>query len=227
MSTQKERNRRCLEWILAAATTEGGVIRPTAEASPITGSVYAVRCGGAAVHPPPLTQWQQLFLSAILGEPIPPAVLLGALEDSGVYPDGVTTAAHEAENAPLDMGNPVYDDGEGWLAGHQRWRDVAEGWYRGQGAQVYGVCKGVFGRGNPAVGNMFSRFLDAWLGIRKPPVDHSRSSIWRKSWPTTEYLRSRMDQFPPLPRVFRHLRETANPETAALFTRLIDHLERR
>ena len=173
--------------------------------------------------PPELPPLKQLALSVLVGEPIPPVVLLGALEDAGIYPDGVLAAAKAAEDAPLDMGKPVYVPGEPTLVGYERYWRVARGWYRGKMAESSGVCKGVFGRGVPAIGNMVGRFLQRWLGRKEEPLWTPGSS----RWPTSEYLAERMRLLPPLVSVYRHLRTTANPTTAAQLTRLIEHLERR
>lgn len=174
-----------------------------------------------SVELPPLDATRQLALSVLLGEPVPPAVLLSALEDAGVYPNGVLQAAADAENALLDMGEPTYTAGESWMQGCLRFNEVASGWYTGQKAQVYGVCKGLWGSGHASIGNMFGNFLDPWLGRRT----HRPSG--ETCWPTTEYLRDRMAKIPPLARVFRHLRLTAKPATAERLTALIEHLERR
>lgn len=179
-----------------------------------------------SVIPPELPPFKQLALSVLVGEPIPPAVLLSALEDAGVFSNGVLAAKEEAENAPLDMGAPVYDPYEMWQAGDDRFNGEFRGWFRGQQAHVFGLCKGVFGRGNAGVGNLFSHFLHEWIGHRRP-ADPLPITQWPTTWPTNDYIRQRIAALPPMPRVLRHLRTTASPTTAALLTRLIDHLERR
>ncbi len=60
----------------------------------------------------PLPAFRQLALSVLVGEPVPPAVLLAAVEDAGIYPTGVLAAAEEAGDAPLDFGSPVYSPTE-------------------------------------------------------------------------------------------------------------------
>lgn len=193
---------------------------------PQVGGGWKPAVGITTVHvePPPLDTVRQLALSVLLGEPVPPIVLLSAMEDAGMFPGGVYAAAQESENEPLDMGKPVYPDRERWEAGDRRFREVAGGWYNGQKAQVFGVCKGLWGSGNAGIGNIFSRFLDQWLGRRAP---EGRDWDPLTLWPTTDYLRDRMAQFPPLSRVFRHLRLTAKPATAELLTALITHFGRK
>lgn len=226
---QRAENRRQLEYIARCVTVPGG--RLARVAGPNAGSgdcVFRTSTPGAALHPPPLSSLRQLALSVLLGEPIPPAVLLGALEDHGVYPDGVLSAADEAkkelDSQPLDMGNPVYDEGENLFEGRLRFDAEFRGWFRSQQAQVTGLCKGVFGSGRAAVGNAFSNFLHAWIGYRNAfPGPGIRVS--RTAYPTSEYIRQRIAAFPPITRVFKHLRRTASPGTAEILTRLIDHLE--
>ena len=153
---------------------------------------------------------------------MPPAVLLSALEDAGIYPNGVMAAADEAADAALDFGTPEYVEGEDYWDGRQRFAEVAGGWYRGQRAHVTGLCKGVFGEGNGTVGTMFRRFLDRWLGRRDPDGIPRRSP-----WPTDDYLAARMDSFPRLARAFREMLKTCPPKTAAKLEQLVAHLERR
>lgn len=180
-----------------------------------------VNAGYDQVEPPPLDATRQLALSVLLGEPVPTQVLLSAMEDAGMFPGGVFEAVREAENEPLDMGSPVYPDDENWMEGNLRFSEVAGGWHSGQKAQVYGVCKGLWGSGNAGIGNMFGNFLDQWLGRNTQRLGGATF------WPTTDYLRDRMAKFPPLARVFRHLRLTAKPATAERLTALIEHLDRR
>lgn len=171
-------------------------------------------------EPPPLDATRQLALSVLLGEPVPTPVLLSAMEDAGMFPGGVFEAVKdEREKGLLDMGNPVYTPGERSGDGWRRWAEVVRDWYLWQRVQVRGVCKGFLGRGSPGVGLMFGKFLERWLGWRDiPPPEQTH-------WPTSEYLRDRMAKFPPLSRVFRHLRLTAKPETAELLDRLIAHMD--
>lgn len=186
-----------------------------------------VTAGREAAEPPPLSPWRQLFLSALVGEPIPSVVLLSALEDSGLYPNGVLEAAAEAEEAGvMDFGTPVYDPAERWQEGRTRFEQEIEGFVRSKQAEVYGLCKGVFGRGQAAVGNLFTAFLNRWFGFR-PEYTNGPERTWLTSWPTTAYLRNRVERFPPLVRVFRHLRQTAATKTADMLDRLIAHLDRR
>jgi hypothetical protein len=168
-------------------------------------------------HLPPLPTEKQLALSVLVGEPVPTSVLLGALEDAGIFPDGALAAA---EGGPLDFGTPEYHDGESWGAGDDRFRELAYGWRHGKLAEVYGLCKGVLGVGNGTVGTAFRRFVDRWLG--------RRATGYRESaWPKSDYLSARVESFPRMVRVFRHLRDGAGPKMVAVYDRLIAHLERR
>ncbi len=95
--------RRYLEGVLRLAECDGaGVAGQLPSATTSSDGGRAVEAGlnvvvlGDGITLPPLTQWQQLFLSAVLGEPIPPIVLLCALEDAGIYPNGVIAAAQAA-----------------------------------------------------------------------------------------------------------------------------------
>jgi hypothetical protein len=174
-----------------------------------------------------LTPWQNLFLSAIVGEPIPHGVLLSALEDAGVYPNGLLTAVGEAEeasrDAPIEFVTPVYDESEAWPAGENRADGSVYPFMRSKQAEVYGLCKGVLGQGKSGVGNLFSVFIHQWFGRRSR--DNLTHDAWRSCWPTDEYIRDRIANFPPLGRILRHLRRGAKFKTAETLTRLIDHLD--
>lgn len=194
-----------------------------------------VRCWGGSLFadPPPgerlvirpLPAVRQLALSVLVGEPVPPVVLLAALEDAGIYPNGVLAAAEESGDAPLDFGTPVYTPTEPWGESHLRFRKFGP-WLRGQKAQVVGLCLGLLGRQDPEIGTMYTDFIDAWLGKRLEGRE-GLSGTWPPEWPTDEDLRQRIARLPPLGRVFRHLRQTAHPTTAAVLTRLIEYLEFR
>lgn len=57
---------------------------------------------------PDLTPFKTMCLAALVGEPIPPAALVGALEDAGIFPDGVLAAVRdEAYERGKRDGNPL------------------------------------------------------------------------------------------------------------------------
>lgn len=175
----------------------------------------------AGSHPPelqPLPTHKQLALSVLLDEEVSAFVLMSALEDAGVLGAGAITAA---EDGPLDVqGQPVYVEGEdGWESRRRHRRELGP-WCDGQQSHVYGLCRGVLGGGSSVVGRAFSRFLDAWLGVRLIQGGG-------RQWPTTEYMLARRDSFPTMLRVFRHLRPGATPALARDLDRIIAHLERR
>lgn len=62
---------------------------------------------GSAPELPPLTTAQQLAMSVLLGEPVPLAVLIGALEDAGMFADGVLQAV--ADKARAEERNGLAD----------------------------------------------------------------------------------------------------------------------
>lgn len=215
----RTRLRRGFEGVMRVAKAGGGLAVSTAH--PYHPSVAAYLPAPETTPLPELTPLEQLALSVFLGEAVPPRVLLSALEDEGVYPNGVLAAAEEAEAAALDFGTPEYVEGEDRWDGYQRFRELADGWYRGQLNMVRGVCTGVFGSGNGTIGTMFRRFLNRWLGFADGrPYSQSR-------YPTNAWLGARMDSFPPLARVFRELLKTSPAKTAARLEQLVANLERR
>lgn len=131
-SQQQAELRDGIEAVVRASTSD--VYRVDATNSPIcfrwqdniVGQIVGVRVSTNTVDAdalPELTPLQHLALSVLLGDPdVPAAVLVGAIEDSGVWPDGAVKAMEEAVRMEerkrcADMVGRY---------GHDWWQDVSQ-----------------------------------------------------------------------------------------------------
>lgn len=181
---------------------------------PQVGGGWKVAVGITTVNaePPPLDSTRQLALSVLLGEPVPPQVLLSAMEDAGMFPGGVYGEAEEEE---IVFRTPVYDPldtpEQSWL----RRSNILWPVKNDMQSRAAGRCLAALGKRNPAVSLMVGHFVMNWVA----PVD------FRKGWkrPTEAWMLEQVKNMPSLSAILRHLRKSAPPKTAAVLDQILAH----
>lgn len=190
---------------------------------PAVGGGYKPAVGVTQVdrEPPPLTAVQQLAVSALLGEEVPAAVLLSAMEDAGMFPGGVyATVEKEREKIVFPVAEyPTEDSARENLL--RQWNILTPA-RRDLGRAVSDLAFTVTGRRSSTITRMAREFVDMWVGPRV--IFHTPTgSILQR--PTAAWMRRQADNLPSLQRILAHLRRRAKPKTADTLSRMIAHLD--
>ncbi len=180
-----------------------------------------VCAGNNDAEPPPLTAVQQLAVSALLGEEVPAAVLLSAMEDAGMFPGGVyATVEKERERIVFPVAEyPTEDSARESLL--RQW-NILTPVRRDLGRTVSDLTFTVTGRRSSTITRMAREFVEVWVGPRV--IFHTPTgSILQR--PTAAWMRRQADNLPSLQRILAHLRRRAKPKTADTLSRMIAHLD--